>query len=143
VRAKHTFAPADLHIKEHALQRQVIDGARIAAPVGPFSAGVRAAPQLFVSGQIPQDPETGRLVEGDVTKQARQVFTNVMSVLEAAGMTETDVIRVAVYLTDMADFAALNEVYSDFFTAPYPARTVIAVSALPLGARVEADVVVS
>lgn len=125
------------------MQRQVIEGARIATPVGPFSAGVRATPQLFLSGQIGQDPETGRLVEGDAKDQARQVFTNVMSVLDAAGKTETDVIRVAVYLTDMADFAAVNEVYSDFFTAPYPARTAIAVSALPLGARVEADVVAS
>lgn len=123
------------------MSRQVIDGARIAAPVGPFSAGVRATPQLFLSGQIAQDPETGQLIEGDATKQARQVFTNVMSVLDAAGKNENDVIRVAVYLTDMTDFAAVNEVYSDFFTSPYPARTVVAVLALPLGARVEADVV--
>lgn len=125
------------------MQRQVIEGALIARPVGPFSAAVRAAPQLFLSGQIGQDPETGQLVEGDATAQARQVFANVTSVLTAAGKTEMDVIRVAVYLTDMTDFAAVNEVYSDFFTAPYPARTAIAVSALPLGALVEADVVAS
>ncbi len=125
------------------MQRHVIDGARIASPVGPFSAAVLATPQLFLSGQVAQDPKTGRLIEGDARAQAWQVFTNVMSVLEAAGKTEMDVIRVAVYLTNMADFATVNEVYGEFFTAPYPARTAIAVSALPLGARVEADVVAS
>jgi 2-iminobutanoate/2-iminopropanoate deaminase len=125
------------------MQRHTVEGARIATPVGPFSAAVHAAPQLFLSGQVGQDPKTGRLVDGDVEAQARQVFTNVMSILKAAGKTETDVIRVGVYLTDMADFASVNDVYSEFFTAPYPARTAIAVAALPLGARVEADVVAS
>ena len=125
------------------MARQAIEVANIATPVGPFSAAVHATPQLFLSGQIAQLPGTGRLVDGDAKAQARQVFTNVMSVLEAAGRTEADVIRVAVYLIDMTDFAAVNEVYAEFFSPPYPARTAVAVSALPLGARVEADVVAS
>lgn len=123
------------------MPRLPITDAAIAAPVGPFSAAVSASPQLFLSGQVGQDPATGKLVEGDVTAQARQVFTNIMAVLHAAERSEADVIRVGVYLTDMADFAAVNSVYSEFFTAPHPARTAIAVSALPLGALIEADVI--
>lgn len=122
------------------MQREAITSAKIAPAVGPFSAGMLAQPQVFLSGQVGQDPATGSLVEGGVVAQARQAFTNIMSVLDDVGRTAADVVRVGVYLTDMSDFAEVNKVYSEFFRAPYPARTAIAVAALPLGALVEADV---
>jgi 2-iminobutanoate/2-iminopropanoate deaminase len=103
---------------------------------------VTGTPTVFVSGQIGQDPETDELAAGDAAAQARQALTNLHAVLVAAGKTEADVIRVGVYLADMADYAAVNAVYAEFFSAPYPARTAIAVAALPLGALVEVDAVV-
>jgi 2-iminobutanoate/2-iminopropanoate deaminase len=115
---------------------------RIAPAVGPFSAATMGTPTGFLSGQLGQDPATGELVGQDAATQVRQVLHNVFAVLEAAGKSERDVLRVALYLTDMADFAAVNEVYTEFFTAPYPARTAIAVAALPRNALVEADVVI-
>jgi 2-iminobutanoate/2-iminopropanoate deaminase len=124
------------------MTRVAIEGARIAPAVGPFSAGVTGTPTLFLSGQVAQDPETGKLVGEDAAGQARQALTNLHAALEAAGKTEADVIRVGVYLADMADFAAVNAAYADFFSPPYPARTAIAVAGLPLGALVELDVVV-
>jgi 2-iminobutanoate/2-iminopropanoate deaminase len=125
------------------MTRQSISTDSIARPVGPFSAAVKGTAALYLSGQVAQDPDTGKLIGDDAATQARQVLTNVMSVLAAAGKSEADVLRVGLYLTDMTDFAAVNEVYGEFFTAPFPARTAIAVGGLPLGALVEADVVAS
>ncbi|MFH8572847.1 Rid family detoxifying hydrolase [Streptomyces sp. NPDC017993] len=124
------------------MTREEITTAEIAKPVGPFSAAVRADHLTFVSGQVAQDPATGALIDGDVSAQTEQVFRNVSAVLKAAGKTLDDVVRVGVYLTDMADFAAVNAVYAQMFSAPYPARTAIGVAALPLGAAVEVDVIV-
>jgi 2-iminobutanoate/2-iminopropanoate deaminase len=124
------------------MSRTAVTSDRIAPPVGPFSAAVTGTPTLFVSGQVAQHPETGQLNGDDAASQARQALANLAAVLEAAGKTEVDVIRVAVYLADMGDFAAVNAVYADFFSAPFPARTAIAVAGLPLGALVEIDVVV-
>jgi len=124
------------------MPRRAADIPRATPSPGPFSAAVEGSPTVFLSGQVGEDPETGELVDGGAAAQARQLLTNVMSVLAALGRTEADVLRVGVYLTDMADFAAVNAVYEEFFTAPYPARTAVAVAALPLGALVEADVVV-
>jgi 2-iminobutanoate/2-iminopropanoate deaminase len=98
---------------------------------------------LFVSGQVAQDPATGALIDGDVSAQADQALRNLAVILKEAGKSMDDVVRVGVYLTDMADFAAMNEVYSRHFQAPYPARTAIEVSALPLGAAIEFDAVAS
>ena len=114
---------------------------KIAKPVGPFSPAVRAGGFVYMSGQVAQDPATGKLVEGDVARQTEQVLRNVRAVLEAAGKTLSDVVAVRVYLTDMANFAAMNEVYAKAFEPPYPARTTIGVKALPLGAAVEIDLV--
>jgi 2-iminobutanoate/2-iminopropanoate deaminase len=114
---------------------------RIASAIGPFSAATLGTPTGYLSGQLGQDPATGELVGQDAATQARQALHNVFAVVAAAGKSERDVLRVALYLTDMADFAAVNAVYEDFFTAPYPARTAIAVAGLPRGALVEADVV--
>jgi 2-iminobutanoate/2-iminopropanoate deaminase len=111
---------------------------------GPFSPGARSGSgPLFISGQVAQDPATGALIEGDVTAQAHQALRNLAAVLEAAGKSLDDVLRVGVYLTDMADFAAVNEVYRAHLRAPYPARTAIGVAALPLGAAVEFDAIAS
>ena len=114
---------------------------KLSPPVGPFSQAVRSGDLIFFSGQVGLDA-SGKLVEGGVTAQAEQVFANLTAVLDAAGKSFTDVVRVGVFLTDMADFAALNAVYARYFTEPYPARTTVAVAALPLGAAVEIDMVV-
>jgi 2-iminobutanoate/2-iminopropanoate deaminase len=114
---------------------------KLSPPVGPFSQAVRVAGLLFFSGQVGLDA-SGKLVDGGVSAQAEQVFANLAAVLDAAGKSFTNVIRVGVFLTDMADFAALNAVYARHFTEPYPARTTVAVAALPLGASVEVDMVV-
>jgi 2-iminobutanoate/2-iminopropanoate deaminase len=123
------------------MAKQAITTDRIARPVGPFSPAVRADDRLYLSGQVAQDPATGKLIEGDVARQTEQVLQNVRAVLDAAGKSFADVFRVGVYLTDMGDFQAMNAVYARYFEAPYPARTTIAVAALPLGARVEIDLI--
>jgi 2-iminobutanoate/2-iminopropanoate deaminase len=123
------------------MQREALVSNEIAPAAGPFAAAVRAGEFIFVSGQVAQDPTSGHLIGTDVAAQAEQVFVNLRAVLRAAGKTLDDVVRVGVYLTDMNDFARMNAVYARHFTAPYPARTTIAVAALPLGAAVEIDLV--
>ncbi len=108
----------------------------------PFSVAVRGGGLLFLSGQVAQDPATSELVDGDVARQADQTLRNIAATLAAIGKDLDDVIRVGVYLTDMSQFGVMNEAYRRHFTAPYPARTVIGVAALPLGAAVEMDVMV-
>ena len=123
---------------------QAIFSDRLAKPVGPFSPAVRSdAPgHVFVSGQIGQLADSGKLVEGGIERETEQVFANLAAVLDASGRSFPDVVRATVYLTNMADFAAMNAIYGKFFKPPYPARTTIAVAALPLGARVEIDAIV-
>jgi 2-iminobutanoate/2-iminopropanoate deaminase len=123
------------------MTREALTSKEIAAPVGPFSAAVRAGGFIFLSGQVAQVPATGKLLTGDVTAQAEQIFKNLQAVLRAAGKSFADVVRVGVYLTDMKDFAQLNAVYARQFDAPFPARTTITVAALPLGAAVEIELV--
>src|ERR1700674_3455238 len=113
------------------MQREAIVSQDIAPPVGPFAAAVRAGEFIFLSGQVGQDPVTGKLVSADVTAQVEQVFANIRAVLHASGKTLADVVRVGAYLTDMNDFAKMNAVYARHFDALYPARTTIAVAALP------------
>jgi 2-iminobutanoate/2-iminopropanoate deaminase len=112
-----------------------------AAVVGPYSQGVRAGELVFLSGQTPLDPATGRLVEGGIGAQTEQCFKNLLAVLRAAGLGPDAVVKVNVFLTDMADFAAMNEVYARQFERPYPARSTVGVAALPLGAGVEIELV--
>lgn len=109
--------------------------------IGPYSQAVRAGDTLYLSGQTPLDPSTGKLVEGDISAQARQVFENLKAVLAAADAGFTDVVRVGIYLTDLGNFAAVNEVMKQYFAEPYPARSTIGVASLPLGAAVEIDLV--
>jgi 2-iminobutanoate/2-iminopropanoate deaminase len=110
------------------------------APIGPYSQAVRAGDFLFCSGQIPLDPATGQLVPGDVAAQTRRVMTNIAGVLAAAGARFEQVFKTTIYLIDMADFAAVNAVYGEYFSDVAPARSTVAVAALPLGSRVEIEV---
>ncbi|MBV8489264.1 MAG: RidA family protein, partial [Candidatus Eremiobacteraeota bacterium] len=109
------------------------------APIGPYSQAVRAGDELFCSGQIPIDPETGELVPGGVTVQAGQVLENLEAVLTAAGYTFADVVKTTIFLIDMNDFSAVNSMYEKAFGATKPARSTVAVAALPKNARVEID----
>ncbi len=121
--------------------REGINSPRLPAPTLPFSHAVRDGDRVYLSGQVGQDPSTGKLVAGDVTAQTEQVFRNISMVLADVGSSMDEVVKVNVYLVDMADFAAMNAVYAKQFAQPYPARTTVAVAALPLGARVEIEVV--
>ena len=114
---------------------------RLAKPVGPFSPAVRDGDRVCASGQVAQDPATGKLVEGGVVTQTEQIFRNLEALLSAAGTSFAAVVKVNVYLVDIRDFAAMNEVYAKHFAAPYPARTTVAVAALPLGALVEMELI--
>ena len=115
--------------------------AKGAAAVGPYSHAVEACKLIFLSGQTPLDSSTGKLVEGDIAAQTEQCFKNLFNVLEAAGLTSDHVVKVTVFLTDMNDFKAMNDVYAKQFSAPYPARSTIGVASLPLGAQVEIELI--
>jgi len=121
--------------------RETVDAAAAPAAVGPYSHAVKAGGLLFCSGQIPLDPATGNLVEGDTTAQTRRVFDNLVAVAEAAGGKLSDIVRVGIYVTDLANFAEVNAVMAEYFQQPYPARSTIEVSALPKGAQVEVDAI--
>jgi reactive intermediate/imine deaminase len=109
------------------------------AAVGPYSQALRVGDFVLCSGQIPLDPASGVLVAGDFAAQARRVLDNLSAVLAAAGCSMAEVVRTTIYLADLADFAALNEIYAGYFEAPFPARSTVQVAALPRGARVEID----
>lgn len=112
-----------------------------AVAVGPYSHAVEAGEFVYLSGQTPLDPATGKLVDGDIAAQAEQAFQNLFAVLASAGLSPDEVVKVNVFLTDMNDFAAMNAVYARQFQPPYPARTTIGVAALPLGAKIEIEMV--
>jgi len=120
---------------------EAITAPDIAAPIGPFSPAMRAGEYIFLSGQVALSPATGKLIEGDVGAQTELIIQNLRAVLRAAGKTLADAVRVGVYLTDMSSFQEMNAVYERHFKPPYPARTTIAVAGLPLGARIEIDLV--
>lgn len=125
------------------MSRQPVATDQAPAAIGPYSQAVRSGSHLFLSGQIPLDPATGQLVEGDIALQARRVFDNLTAVCAAAGGSLDQVVRVGIYLTDLGDFAAVNAVMAEYFAAPYPARSTIEVSGLPRGARVEVDAILA
>ena len=112
-------------------------------PIGPYSLAIASGDLVFVSGQIALDAATGKLVEGDVRAQARQALENLKAILDAAGLTFAHVVKTTIFLTDMADFAAVNEVYKGYVSQPYPARSTIAVAALPMAAKVEIEMIAS
>ena len=109
--------------------------------IGPYSQAVRAGNTVYLSGQIPLDPKTGELVKGEIGLEARRAFENLKAVASAAGDGLQQVVRVTIYLTDLGDFAKVNEVMAEYFQEPYPARATVGVAALPRGARVEIDAV--
>jgi reactive intermediate/imine deaminase len=111
--------------------------------IGPYSQAVIVGNLAFLSGQIPLDPATMELVEGDVAVQADQVFKNLVAVIEACGATPAGVVKLTIYLTDLAGFPRVNDIMAGYFSEPYPARATIEVSALPKGALVEVDAVVA
>jgi len=123
------------------MSRQSIHTDAAPAAIGPYSQAVRSGQTVYLSGQIPLDPATGALVEGDIAAQAQRAFDNLKAVCEAAGGSLDAVVRLGLYLTDLGDFATVNAVMADYFSAPYPARSTIQVSALPKGAIVEVDAV--
>jgi 2-iminobutanoate/2-iminopropanoate deaminase len=111
--------------------------------IGPYSQAVRAGQLLFVSGQVPLDPTTGQIVAGDIETQTRRVFDNLAAVLKAGGRSFADVVRTTVFLADMNDFTAVNDVYGTYFSTPYPARATVQVARLPKDARIEIDLIAS
>lgn len=123
--------------------RQAVSTPAAPAAIGPYSQAIRAGSLLFVSGQIPLDPQTGAMVDGDITAQTHRVFANVAAILEAGGSSLDRVVRATVYLADMDDFPAMNEVYGTYFTPPAPARATIQAARLPRDARLEIDVIAS
>jgi len=112
-----------------------------AVSIGPYSQAVESEGLVFLSGQTPVDPDTGKLVEGGISAQAKQSFVNLFKVLKAAGLSSDDVVKVNVFLADMGDFKAMNEVYATQFASPYPARSTVGVKELPLGALVEIELI--
>ena len=125
------------------MSRQAIATDHAPAAIGPYSQAVRSGSTVFLSGQIPLDPGTGQLVDGDIAAQARRVFDNLQAVCQAAGGSLDDVMRIGIYLTDLGDFAAVNTVMAEYFSAPYPARSTIEVAGLPRGAQVEVDAILA
>jgi 2-iminobutanoate/2-iminopropanoate deaminase len=123
--------------------KQAIPSPLAPKPVGPYSAALRAGSLLFVSGQVPLDPATGRMVEGEIAVHTRRVLENVGALLDAAGLSFAHVVRTTVFLADMNDFQAMNEVYATFFREPYPARSTVQAARLPRDARIEIDVIAS
>jgi 2-iminobutanoate/2-iminopropanoate deaminase len=122
--------------------KRVVSASAAPTPVGPYSQAIVSGGLVFASGQIPIDPASGKLVEGEIEAQAERVLDNLRAVLEAAGSSLDHVVRASVYLVDLSVFPRVNAVYARYFTAdPKPARTTVQVAALPLGARVEIDAI--
>lgn len=119
----------------------IINTDQAPAAIGPYSQAVRAGNTVYFSGQIPLDPKTGAVVDGDVTAQTRRVFDNLVAVASAAGGSLAQFVRVGIYVTDLKNFAAVNAVMAEYFHAPYPARATIEVSALPKAVQVEIDAI--
>ena len=123
------------------MSRQAVHSDHAPAAIGPYSQAVRSGQTLYFSGQIPLDPATMSLVEGDISAQTHRVFANLKAVAEAAGASLADIVRVGIYLTSLDDFAEVNAVMEQYFSKPYPARSTIQVSGLPRGAPVEIDAI--
>ena len=121
--------------------RQAVSTPSAPKAIGPYSQGIRAGSLLFISGQVPIDPATGQIVSGDIAAQTHRVFQNIGEILKAGGASFDHVVRTTVFLADMNDFAAMNDVYATYFTSPAPARATVEVSRLPRDARVEIDVI--
>ncbi len=134
--------PLTQYPQEFAISKTAITSPELTPPVGPFSQAIQVDGFLYFSGQVAQDPATGRVVEGGIVAETERVFQNLSAVLKAAGKSFDHVACARVFLTNMSDYAAMNGIYAKYFSQPFPARTTIAAAALPLGACVEIDLVV-
>lgn len=125
------------------MSREPINTPKAPAAIGPYSQAVKTGNLVFLSGQIPLDPATGQLVSGEIEAETTRVFENLKAVAEAAGGSLNHAVKVNVYLTDLAHFSKVNEIMATYFKQPYPARAAVQVAALPRGARVEVECVLS
>lgn len=125
------------------MKRQIIQTEHAPKAIGPYSQAVRAGDTVYVSGQIALDPSSGALVSGDIEAEIRRVFGNLQAIAEAAGGSFANVVKLNVFLTDLAHFSKVNEIMTTCFSAPYPARAAIGVAALPRGARIEMECILS
>jgi 2-iminobutanoate/2-iminopropanoate deaminase len=123
------------------MSKQTISSPDAPKAIGPYSPAVRAGQLLFVSGQVPIDPATGNMIDGDIAAQTRRVLDNIGALLKAGALTFGDVVRTTVFLADMNDFGTVNEIYGTYFSEPYPARATVQVARLPKDSRVEIDVI--
>jgi len=121
--------------------KKIISTNEAPAAIGPYSQAVRSGTFLFCSGQIPLDPKSGQIVPGDIDAQTRRVLNNIAAVLRAEGATFEDVVKTTIFLTDLADFQTVNEIYGSYFKNQPPARSTVQVAALPKGARIEIEVI--
>ena len=122
-------------------QRTIISTPKAPAAIGPYSQAVQLGNLIYTAGQIPLVPETGKLIEGGIEEQTRQVMKNLSNILEAAGSNLAHIVKTTIFVTNLGDFAAMNQVYGSFFAAEPPARSTVQVAALPLGANIEIEVV--
>ncbi len=125
------------------MSREIIHTPRAPQAIGTYSQAVRAGDTVYVSGQIPLDPASGQLVTGDIDAEIRRVFENLKAIAEAAGASLASVAKLTIFLTDLANFAKVNEIMATYFGAPYPARAVVGVAQLPRGARVEMECILA
>ena len=123
------------------MKKSIISTDKAPAAIGPYSQAIQIGDLLFVSGQVPIDPSTGAIVEGDIKAQAQQSLNNLKAILNAAGTNMGAVVKTTVFLADMNDFAAMNEVYAQFFQEPFPARSAVQVGRLPKDAKVEIEAI--
>jgi reactive intermediate/imine deaminase len=129
--------------RRFTLKREAIQTSNAPAAIGPYSQAIRAGDTVYISGQIPLDPGTGELVDGDIRVQIDQVFKNLTAVADAAGASLQNAVKITVYLTDLSHFASVNEIMEQYFEQPYPARAALGVVSLPKGADVEADAILT
>lgn len=138
-----TLAGGSVAAEKKTSMKKIIRPARAAAPVGPYNHAVRTGDLLYCSGQIPLDPANGQIVPGDIKAQTERVLENIKVILDDQGLGFGHVVKSTVFMTNLGDFAAMNEVYARYFSGDFPARSTVQVAALPRGAQVEIEVVVS
>ena len=124
------------------MTKEIISTKNAPQAIGPYSQAVKAGNLMFISGQIPLDPKSGDLVSQSIEDQAKQVLENVKSICEAAGCSLDDIVKISIFLTDLSNFAVVNDMMKEYFSEPYPARATVEVSGLPLGVNVEIEAIV-
>ncbi len=122
-------------------RKQAIQSDNAPAPIGPYSQAVKVGDTMYLSGQVPLDPATGELIDGDIDAMARRIFDNLAAVMAAAGGSLADIVKLTIYLVDLNDFAKVNAVMAEYFQEPYPSRATVAIAGLPKGAPVEVEAI--